>query len=182
MLHYLFGFSGRINRARIWLYILIMLAVYAVMFAVAAYGLTWTGFWDAFKEQMQAHRGQVNWFALPWPNPSTPLAWGTIGVLGVFYFLLFWAGLAVTFKRLHDRNKSAWWLLLYWGVPMAVSLGQMCPSFKMLILKYPHNMAVAWGVLGLGLVVLALDIWVFIDLYCLRGTKGENKYGPDPLA
>ena len=26
------------------------------------------------------------------------------------------------------------------------------------------------------------EIWGFVELYCLSGTKGENQYGPDPLA
>ena len=25
-------------------------------------------------------------------------------------------------------------------------------------------------------------LWAFVELYCLRGTEGENRYGPDPLA
>ena len=29
--------------------------------------------------------------------------------------------LAVRRKRLHDRNKSAWWLLLFYVVPMLIS-------------------------------------------------------------
>ena len=29
--------------------------------------------------------------------------------LGIFWF---WAGLAVAAKRWHDRNKSAWWILI----------------------------------------------------------------------
>jgi uncharacterized membrane protein YhaH (DUF805 family) len=29
---------------------------------------------------------------------------------------------------------------------------------------------------------MALYVWGFVELYCLRGTSGDNQYGPDPLA
>jgi hypothetical protein len=38
-----------------------------------------------------------------------------IGLMWIFFGL--WSGLAVAIKRLHDRNKSGWWLLLFWLVP-----------------------------------------------------------------
>jgi uncharacterized membrane protein YhaH (DUF805 family) len=25
------------------------------------------------------------------------------------------------------------------------------------------------------------SIWYFIDVFCLRGTVGDNRFGPDPL-
>jgi len=181
-MHYLFGFSGRINRAKLWLFILIALAVEAGMFVIAAYGLTWTGFWQALMAQMQPHKGELDWFALPWPKVTTPLEWGSVIVLALLYLVMLWAGFAITIKRLHDRAKSAWWLLLYWGAPMLFAAGQYCPRYQAFVVSNPHDMRLVWGILGLSLAILALDIWVFIDLYCLRGTKGENKYGPDPLA
>ena len=47
------------------------------------------------------------------PNDSNPLffGWGLISiVVGVVLFL---ANLSVSFRRLHDTNRSGWWLLLY---------------------------------------------------------------------
>jgi len=32
------------------------------------------------------------------------------------------------------------------------------------------------------LLAFAILIWAFVDLGCLRGSIGQNKYGPDPLA
>ncbi len=51
--------------------------------------------------------------------------------------------LAVGVRRLHDTNRSAWWLLLY---------------------------IVPFG---------GIAVFVFL---CLKGTDGDNDYGPDPLA
>ena len=33
-----------------------------------------------------------------------------------------------------------------------------------------------------GFLALAIGLWSLIELGCLRGTIGQNKYGPDPLA
>ena len=27
-----------------------------------------------------------------------------------------------------------------------------------------------------------ISLWAFVELYCLPGTTGSNRYGPDPLA
>jgi uncharacterized membrane protein YhaH (DUF805 family) len=33
-----------------------------------------------------------------------------------------------------------------------------------------------------GFVAFALYIWGFVEMGCLRGTVGPNRFGPDPLA
>jgi|NGEPerStandDraft_6_1074524.scaffolds.fasta_scaffold161824_2 uncharacterized membrane protein YhaH (DUF805 family) len=86
---------------------------------------------------------------------------------------LLW-GLSFTTERLHDRGKSAWWLLVFYVVPGV--LGQLAKA--------------AWFAGGggtvrqyiLALAACALTIWGFIELGCLPGTAGSNAYGPDPLA
>ena len=37
----------------------------------------------------------------------------TIAILVILYIPLIWIGLALGAKRLHDRDKSAWWLLVF---------------------------------------------------------------------
>ena len=34
----------------------------------------------------------------------------------------------------------------------------------------------------LRLAALAIFAWAFVELACLRGTQGDNRYGVDPLA
>ena len=62
---------------------------------------------------------------------------------GVAALALFLPGLAVSVRRLHDRDKSGWFILLYF-IPLV------------------------------GFIILL--IW-----YCLRGTVGPNRFGPDPV-
>jgi len=34
----------------------------------------------------------------------------------------------------------------------------------------------------IGLVAFVLSVWSFVETFCLRGTGGPNRFGPDPLA
>jgi uncharacterized membrane protein YhaH (DUF805 family) len=86
----------------------------------------------------------------------------------------FWAGLAVGARRLHDRNKSAWWLLLFWGVPILVGVIEA-------IVESGGGSAGETAGVALKLLNLPIVIWVFIELGCLRGTVGSNRFGEDPL-
>jgi uncharacterized membrane protein YhaH (DUF805 family) len=75
-------------------------------------------------------------------------------------------------KRLHDRDKSAWWLLPFYVAP-AVLIG-----FGLDLSMNPFEASVETAsVFG----AFALAIWAFVELGCLRGTAGTNRYGPDPL-
>jgi uncharacterized membrane protein YhaH (DUF805 family) len=93
-------------------------------------------------------------------------------------FVIFFGGLVVSalmvcIKRLHDRNKGDWWAILFFIVPMVLngrindwSLGSQLGETGDAIVH---------------LVATAISIWGFIELGCLRGTRGTNAYGPDPL-
>lgn len=86
-------------------------------------------------------------------------------IAALLYLVMVISGVAVGIKRLHDRDKSGWWLLLFYLAPGALS-----------------GLAdhVGGGIV-LHLAAFALSIWAFVELGCLRGTVGPNQYGPDPL-
>jgi uncharacterized membrane protein YhaH (DUF805 family) len=96
-------------------------------------------------------------------------------VVMVVVVLIPWVlwGFSFTTKRLHDRGRSAWWLVVFYLVPGA--LGQLA------------NAAWFGGAAGLvfhyipAVAAFALTIWGFVEVGCLRGTAGSNTYGPDPL-
>jgi uncharacterized membrane protein YhaH (DUF805 family) len=93
-----------------------------------------------------------------------------LGVMAIFFFLAFipllWIGLALGAKRLHDRNKSAWWLILFYLVPGVLdSIGEQFGGASLVF----------------SLAAFALSIWGLVELGFLRGTVGPNQYGPDPL-
>jgi uncharacterized membrane protein YhaH (DUF805 family) len=67
---------------------------------------------------------------------------------------------ALTAKRLHDLDMSAWWT-----ATGAAAVG---------IFSTPHSSTEGIG----GLLAAALIIW----LGSIKGTQGTNRFGPDPLA
>ena len=87
------------------------------------------------------------------------------------YIALIWLGLAISVKRLHDRDKSGWFLPVYWGLPMVLGA-----------LGFVAQLNDSSGLsLVCGLGEFAIGIWMFIELGCLRGTPGTNRFGSDPL-
>ena len=106
---------------------------------------------------------------------------GPFSTLGfLFHLAVLWPGIAILVKRIHDRNKSGWlaWLLYapliviiitLIGGGIAIAVGNNVAGGTLFIIS---------GVLGIFLVIVA--IWFFIEFGCLRGTIGANRYGPDP--
>jgi uncharacterized membrane protein YhaH (DUF805 family) len=93
------------------------------------------------------------------------------GMLGIVILI---SSIAVGVKRLHDRNKSGWYLLLFYfapGVLLAASV---------LVGEFVEDSDIIGTVLTL--LGVALMVWAFVELACLRGTIGTNPYGPDPVA
>lgn len=73
--------------------------------------------------------------------------------------LVFWMLLATTAKRLHDRDKSAWWMLIFVCVPMTI-----------------EDFGWAFWLVG-----VPIFVWGLIELECRRGMIGPNRWGPDPV-
>ena len=90
------------------------------------------------------------------------------------WLVLFVASTANGARRLHDRGKSAWWLLLFYAVPMLLTLPAELAS-------YSDNAGFKGAAAFLALIGLPFSIWAFVELGCLKGTAGPNKYGDDPL-
>jgi uncharacterized membrane protein YhaH (DUF805 family) len=168
--HYLFGFSGRINRAKMWLFFLISFVfVCVVVFGVvASIGL------QHLMAIGQHRENPVAVFSAMGP---------VFGVVGLGYLLLLWVGLAVTAKRLHDRDRSAWWILVFIILPLVLNVARF--GMEMSAMHMHGAMATPANPLVsavLGLISLGINVWAFLELYCFRGTQGENRFGPDPLA
>jgi len=93
-------------------------------------------------------------------------------VILVFIPWLMW-GFAIHTERLHDRDKSAWWHLVFYVVPAVLG----------------HFAKAAWFTEGTGMLLhyvlalasFALTMWGLVEIGWLRGTAGPNKYGSIPL-
>jgi uncharacterized membrane protein YhaH (DUF805 family) len=94
---------------------------------------------------------------------------------------VFIATIAVCIKRLHDRDRSGWWLMLFYVGPFVFVL---IGGFIFWAAADSVGTSAEWSYLGLRLCILggfALLIWGFVEIGCRRGTAGYNRFGPDPL-
>jgi len=168
--HYLFSFSGRINRAKVWLFLLIAIGFEIVAFIVVAlaFGL--------------GHIANV----MQHKEPATVLTGNSVALaacalVGLAFLLLIFSAFAVVVKRLHDRDKSAWWLLIFYFVPGVLN------SYRLsTVISAMHHGGTAYSASPIGTaaggIAALISLWAFVEIYCLSGTNGDNRYGPDPLA
>jgi uncharacterized membrane protein YhaH (DUF805 family) len=98
------------------------------------------------------------------------LLYGPLTLLVVLATLV--PNIAVQVRRLHDRNQPGWWLLGFYG-PYVLMLILM-PGLSSGTPAAPSGLSMI-----LGLIVFVVAI-ILIVMYCLAGTAGANRYGPDP--
>jgi uncharacterized membrane protein YhaH (DUF805 family) len=184
MVWLLFSFEGRINRAKFylaglvllcWMIFLLVLFVglSAVFGDVRSFGL------DVGVASLHAtldgpnsfHLGINNIFALV--DPATWRALTRTDIAGALAHavvtpLLLWVFLALCVKRLHDRDKSGWWMVLYFVIPGA---------FHQIEGRLPDSHVTS----AVALIVSALSVWGFVEMYFRKGTHSSNLFGPNPL-
>jgi uncharacterized membrane protein YhaH (DUF805 family) len=160
----LFWFTGRLNRARFWLASIVLIVVSLILLPISILSsvlLATSPFSLAALAALIAVEGRSVMLAFP----------GLLVVLFVCLLLFFagllvsCAGFAVVIKRLHDREKSAGWLLLFVLVPLILQA----------IAYYTGAVEVR---IILALACFFIGIWYLVELGFLRGTAGPNRYGP----
>jgi len=103
-------FSGRSRRMEFWAFGLFNVVVYAIL-AVIVFGTA--GSMGAFNAQ---NAGDV--------NAILPMFFGGFGLLFVVYWLAtIIPTVAVTVRRLHDRDMSGWWYLGFVVISMIPLVG-----------------------------------------------------------
>ena len=134
-------FSGRASRAEYWWFVLAMIIAYVVLGMIV--------------ENMLG----IDKMVLGIYGPLTTLLWLATIIPSI----------SVAIRRLHDTNRSAWWMLLI--VPYCISAAlaaQALASGSMAALG-------SAGLLGIVGLVCAIALLVFM---VLPGTPGDNRYGP----
>ena len=164
---YLFGFKGRINRAKMWLAVLIMLCwmLFLSGLTVASGIVSIDGDKVSFGfdiDDVFRVVDPASWRSLSWAYVPTLL----VKAIGTSLFA--WVYLATSVKRLHDRDKSSWWI-----VPFFVTPG--------LYKQFADRLPDSWLDLPLSLIAFVLCVWAFVELFCLKGSRKTNRFGSDPL-
>lgn len=154
--HLFFSLDGRIGRKTFWLAQLILLPFSALLLVGLTAVMTGNPFSGVIWEQPFAER---------W-------TWGPIWL--VEGAVAFWPNFAVAAKRLHDRRRPAWIYLFVAPVSLASDI--------VLFLGYGGTGDIPsrlWSTAStIALIVLT---WLLIELGFLRGRRGSNRYGADPL-
>lgn len=144
----LFSFEGRIGRGTYWLATLALIVAVGVL-TFAPFLLS-----NEAAAVLLLALSQFIWLSSLWPI------------------------LAVGAKRLHDRNKSGWWLLVFWLLPFAL----VVVGSGIVLYDDPRTGRSGDFSTGLILVLASLPpaLWGIVELGVLPGTRGPNPYGADP--
>ncbi len=141
----------------------------------------------------RSSRAELWWFMLfslvSGAEPSAGML-GAFGVAGILIVLLWLALLvptiAVQARRLHDTNRSGWWLgafYILYAIYIALLFGSLGSAMGA-AMEGATEPAPASGAMfaGVGLLAIALFVYMIVLLvfYVLPGTPGPNNYGPDP--
>jgi uncharacterized membrane protein YhaH (DUF805 family) len=154
----LFGFDGRINRAKWWLVVLILVIASVIVWFVI---LPILGF-------------------SVWSTGSTT----TAAVISLIVTLIFaWPATAAMVKRLKDRDRPMWLVAVFWAPTVLTLLAQVfgLAGTPQEIEGQPVMMPTTLGWV-LNLLTFVIGIWALVELGILKGTPGPNRHGPDPLA
>lgn len=164
---YLFRFDGRMGRAGFWCSLIfvfcgMILLLFLCAGIVFAFGGEIKSF-DLNADDVFAIIDPATYRTSLLTNP--PLLLLKLAATG----LVLWIYLAIMVKRLHDRGKSAWWLLGYFVLP---------GLFKQFAERLPDT----YWMLPVALASIVFSIAGFLETGFLRGTKGPNRFGSDPEA
>jgi uncharacterized membrane protein YhaH (DUF805 family) len=153
-------FKGRAPRAEFWWFMLFVTLLYLV-FALAL--------------------GMVAGAAAT-IDPAAA-ATGAFGIsfiiLGLFWLALLVPTIAVQTRRLHDTNRTGWWVAgfyLFYLLYLVAVFGIAASAPEAGSATGVGGVAVA-GLLAIVFFGYAILLLVF---FCLPGTKGPNRYGDDP--
>lgn len=166
----LFGFKGRINRVQFWA------------------GMVGAGFAGMLLMFMLGVM-----FMPQGPVPKTAggalqAISGLVFTVAPVWILLCWIGFALQTKRFHDRGRSGLWTML----PLLPSMmimstlvsiaAQAIHSVQMGVASGGEVfMTGAAGSIGIWVLLLNLiNLFMFVDLGCMPGKPGPNKYGDPP--
>jgi uncharacterized membrane protein YhaH (DUF805 family) len=163
LFHLLFGFSGRINRGKYWLAVVLWL----VFWAIALPACLLAGFYILGTNLVDGELPSGS----DWLEKLVHMTLDYVVLFIIFLTLVSvsWvSAFAIGIKRLHDRNKNGWLIVLFYVAPSI--LGGVANTSEQAVVSFV-----------LGLASFVISIWALVELGFLRGTVGPNPYGPDPL-
>lgn len=153
-------FSGRSQRIEFWMWVLFQIAIFAVLVTLDnVLGL-------GGHHQFGAMSGNTLLsYATSFYASGGLLTW-------VFWLLALIPNLAVNVRRLHDSDRTGWWIVM----PIA----PFAFTAAILIIAVAARSITMVLITTLFLILSFGGIIALIVLLCLDGTRGVNRFGPDP--
>jgi uncharacterized membrane protein YhaH (DUF805 family) len=154
-------FSGRSRRQEFWLY-----SLFVVLLWIALFMLVGVVF-GAAMSKLGTNAGPESVL-----TSVSSGGFAALGLMVIVWLALLIPGIAVSVRRMHDTDRSGWWA----GVPTILYYGSSLLSFSLTPVIGTASVIVS-GVLSLIWFVTAI---IFLVFACLDGTRGPNRFGPDP--
>jgi uncharacterized membrane protein YhaH (DUF805 family) len=87
-------------------------------------------------------------------------------------------------RRIHDRNRNAYWLLIFFGPGSVLTAVTLYLIDAGIDLREGTAAMVLFGLAfgSAALFATLLLCWGAVELAFLKGTSGPNRFGPDPIA
>lgn len=149
-------FSGRSRRMEYWMFVVLQFLVNMALYVVSLVLIGGSA-------MMMASGGGAGAAA------SGAALGGGVVIMLILYAVvtlgLIIPGIAVSVRRLHDTDRSGWWILAPLLGYLVVGVGAATHSSPIAVIG-----AVAGAVLA-----IAVLVFLFLD-----GTVGPNRFGPDP--
>ena len=95
-------------------------------------------------------------------------------VMMIVGLIFMWPSFALAVKRAHDRNRPTWLVALFFLILLATTFMQIAGVHE------SANGQPTGVFTTVSVLFLIFAIYAFIDWGLIPGTKGPNKYGPDP--
>lgn len=168
-------FNGRARRQEFWLFWLVQFLFFSVLNSIVM-ALMFQSF-----STISAQTDPSNFMFNP-----TFMVLGQVG--NVISLALLVPNLAVGVRRLHDTNRTGWWLILpiaAFVVGLVLFLATQGGHLASLFTdKYENNPQAVFSLIGSGFLMVWLPTFVgsvvLFVFNVLDGTPGANRFGPDP--
>lgn len=180
-------FSGRTTRLNYWIfrvswYVLNLSCVYLLLMYFGVHKMMWTKFGYALRPEdlMQMQQVLISRMLNFMVYPAMRYVAYALGIFYVAAMLLPYV--ATTVRRLHDLNRSGWWALLAHGATILLIL--VLVVFQWLLVSYGRvDWLPVYNEMAVTIItgfMIGLNAFCFAALFLWPGTRGPNKYGPDP--
>ncbi len=180
-----FDFQGRSRRMEFWMFFLlnfIISLVFTVVFIALFLGKlvelarrygTYT--YDSFSSGSFSYDSAWSLYVPPeiLLQEIGPLGIAMVVVLCVYSLLIIIPGLAVTIRRLHDSDRSGWWVLLPYAFYFMTAFAT--------VLAFTAPLTWLWvAIASLSGIAAGVGALVLLVFMLLEGTRGPNRFGASP--